>query len=156
MFIVEIHSDQILIRPYGKWTYCSKKKEGEGKRKGFQTTDIYKRWWQAMWLVINTFKYHVFAPISDLELLFLPLVALNWNCYVAPPLLCVHIHSLSSDWQRPLGMSKNLYLFFMCCLICVFYPETSFLGKCYPLMFLFLCSLYFCTFSQKLKKLTYW
>ena len=39
---------------------------------------------------------------------------------MAPSLLCVHIHSLSSDWQRPLWVRKHLlifnFLFYMCLL----------------------------------------
>ena len=59
-------------------------------------------------LVLTSDHFHSFSLHSSL-FLFLSLVVLTQNCHMAPSLLCVvHIHLLSSDWQRPTWVLKRI------------------------------------------------
>ena len=49
------------------------------------------------------------------------------NCHVAPYLLCVHIHLLSSDWERT-SVIVEIFRIILLVLMCAFPPEISFLS----------------------------
>ena len=75
------------------------------------------------WIVIillTSDSFHLIFPPS-----FLPppssrnpLVASFKNSLVAPSLPCVHIHLISSDWERHLWSSKLFFLTHICSLHC--------------------------------------
>ena len=67
-------------------------------------------------LTLTSDNFHsIFPPAPPPFILFLPQVALTWNCHMAH-LYCVHIHSFSSDWKRPLWVSEHALFWFMCLL----------------------------------------
>ena len=65
---------------------------------------------------------------------------------MTPSLSCVHIHSLSSDWEKCMWLSKYFELVSVC--FCVPFHRRSllFLIRVFPFLSLILCYSYFGTF----------
>ena len=69
--------------------------------------------------------------------------------HVAPSVHGVHINLFSSDWERPMWVSKRISEVSMCLFVALIQRCLHFLGKSFPFLFLFLCYPY-CPFQSGL------